>query len=98
MDIGPVHGSPTADGQDDRDRGIPLWLPRRGPLLPGLDFAPGFRIRLHHKDLNIIERTGKDYDVPLPVTTVVHELFTKAMETGKSELDHSGFFRSTIKK
>jgi 2-hydroxy-3-oxopropionate reductase len=65
-------------------------LENRGERMVNGDFDPGFRIRLHHKDLNIIERTGKDYDVPLPVTTVVHELFTKAMDTGKSELDHSG--------
>ena len=65
-------------------------LENRGERMVKGDFDPGFRIRLHHKDLNIIERTGKDYDVPLPVTSVVHELFTKAMDTGKSELDHSG--------
>ena len=65
-------------------------LENRGERMVNGDFDPGFRIRLHHKDLNIIERTGKDYDVPLPVTSVVHELFTKAMDTGKSELDHSG--------
>ena len=35
-------------------------------------------------------KTGKDYDVPLPVTSVVHELFSTAMEKGRSELDHSG--------
>ena len=65
-------------------------LENRGERMVNGDFDPGFRIRLHHKDLNIIERTGKDYDVPLPVTTVVHELFTRAMDTGRSELDHSG--------
>ena len=54
------------------------------------DFDAGFRIRLHFKDLNIIMKTGTDYDVPLPVTSVVHELFNTAMVKDRSELDHSG--------
>ena len=65
-------------------------LENRGERMVNGDFDPGFRIRLHHKDLNIIMKTGTDYDVPLPVTTVVHELFTTAMDKGRSELDHSG--------
>jgi 2-hydroxy-3-oxopropionate reductase len=54
------------------------------------DFEPGFRIRLHYKDLNIVRQTSKDYSVPLPVTAAVHELFTAAMVQGRGELDHSG--------
>jgi 2-hydroxy-3-oxopropionate reductase len=54
------------------------------------DFEPGFRIRLHYKDLNIVRQTSKDYGVPLPVTASVHELFTTAMSQDRGELDHSG--------
>ncbi len=54
------------------------------------DFDPGFRVRLHYKDLNIIMKTGNDYQVPLPVTSIVHELFNTAMSKGRGELDHSG--------
>jgi len=65
-------------------------LENRGQRMVKGDFAPGFRLRLHHKDLNIIMRTGNDYQVPLPVTSVVHELFTAAMGKQRGELDHSG--------
>jgi 2-hydroxy-3-oxopropionate reductase len=65
-------------------------LENRGQRMVNGDFAPGFRIRLHHKDLNIIMKTGNDYQVPLPVTSVVHELFTAAMGRGRGELDHTG--------
>jgi 2-hydroxy-3-oxopropionate reductase len=65
-------------------------LENRGERMVKGDFTPGFRLRLHHKDLNIIMKTGSDYQVPLPVTAVVHELFTAAMGKQRGELDHSG--------
>jgi len=65
-------------------------LENRGERMVRGDFGPGFRIRLHYKDLNIIMKTGNDYQVPLPVTSIVHELFNTAMGKDRSELDHSG--------
>jgi 2-hydroxy-3-oxopropionate reductase len=65
-------------------------LENRGERMVNGDFDPGFRIRLHYKDLNIIMKTGNDYQVPLPVTSIVHELFNTAMSKGRGELDHSG--------
>jgi 2-hydroxy-3-oxopropionate reductase len=65
-------------------------LENRGQRMVNGDFDPGFRIRLHYKDLNIVRQTSKDYGVPLPVTASVHELFTTAMSMDRGELDHSG--------
>ena len=65
-------------------------LENRGERMVNGDFDPGFRIRLHYKDLNIIMKTGNDYQVPLPVTSEVYELFKTAMVKGRGELDHSG--------
>ena len=62
----------------------------RGPRMIVGDFAPGFKARFHFKDLNIIMKTGNDYGVPLPVTSLVHELFAAMMAAGRGELDHSG--------
>ena len=65
-------------------------LENRGQRMVRGDFEPGFRIRLHYKDLNIVRQTSRDYGVPLPVTSVVHELFTTAMAGERGDLDHSG--------
>ena len=65
-------------------------LENRGERMVNGDFDPGFRIRLHYKDLNIIMKTGSDYNVPLPVTSIVHELFNLALAKDRGELDHSG--------
>ena len=62
----------------------------RGPRMIKGDFAPGFKARFHFKDLNIIMKTGNDYGVPLPVTSLVHELFAAMLAAGRGELDHSG--------
>lgn len=65
-------------------------LENRGERMVNGDFDPGFRIRLHYKDLNIVMQTGNDFQVPLPVTGIVHELFNTAMSKDRGELDHSG--------
>jgi 2-hydroxy-3-oxopropionate reductase len=65
-------------------------LENRGQRMVHGDFEPGFRIRLHYKDLNIVRQTSKDYGVPLPTTAAVHELFATAMAWERGELDHSG--------
>lgn len=54
------------------------------------NFKPGFRIRLHEKDLGIALATGKEYGVPLLLTGVVDQMMTTMKATGRSELDHSG--------
>lgn len=53
------------------------------------NFRPGFKARLHHKDLKIALDTGRAYGVPLLATSLVHELYASLMARGKSELDHS---------
>jgi len=62
----------------------------RGPKVIKGDFHPGFKARFHFKDLNIVMKTGNDFGVPLPVTSVVHELFAAMLAQGNGELDHSG--------
>jgi 2-hydroxy-3-oxopropionate reductase len=65
-------------------------LENRGERIVKGDFAPGFRSRLHYKDLNIIMRTSNDFGVPMPVTSAVHELFNAMLVKGRGELDHTG--------
>jgi len=53
------------------------------------EFAPGFKIRLHRKDLAIALNAGKEFGVPLPITAQVHEMLNALMVAGKGELDHA---------
>jgi len=61
----------------------------RGPRAIRGDFQPGFKSKFHFKDLNIILKTGNDYGVPLPATSLVHELFAALLAAGRGDLDHS---------
>ena len=53
------------------------------------DFAPGFRIELHHKDLGIALATAREVGVPVPVTALVDQMLQELQVKGRGELDHS---------
>ena len=52
-------------------------------------FAPGFRIELHQKDLNLALQGAKSLGISLPNTAAVQELMNSCASHGGSELDHS---------
>ena len=53
------------------------------------DFTPGFRIDLHHKDLNIALESGDAYGVPLPVTGTVLQQMRALRAQGHGADDHT---------
>lgn len=61
----------------------------RGLTMIQHNFAPGFKARLHRKDLNIVLQTARENGVTLPVTALVDQMFTNLVADGKGELDHS---------
>ena len=54
------------------------------------DFMPGFPGRFHYMDIDIIMKIALDYEGPLPVTSLVHELFTSMIYQELDYLDLSG--------
>ena len=52
-------------------------------------FDPGFKIRLHQKDLNLALSTGAEINAVLPNTATAQELFNCCAANGDSDLDHS---------
>jgi 2-hydroxy-3-oxopropionate reductase len=65
-------------------------LDARGPLILKGDFKPGFKTKLHYKDLGIALAAGSEYGVPLPVTGLIHEMMGAMKVWGRGEYDHSG--------
>ena len=53
------------------------------------NFKPGFKVKLHRKDLAIALQTGREYRVTLPATAQAAELMTGLLAQDKGELDHS---------
>ena len=64
-------------------------LDAKAPMMIAGDFKPGFRIRLHQKDLHNALLTGKDLGVPLPVTSLIQQMLGSLVNDGKADLDHS---------
>ena len=52
-------------------------------------FDPGFRVRLHQKDLNLALQAARSMGLCLPNTSTTQELFNAVAAQGGSELDHS---------
>ncbi len=53
------------------------------------NFNPGFRIRLHQKDLNLALESARSMGLSLPNTSLAQELFNAVAAQGGSDLDHS---------
>ena len=64
-------------------------LEAKGPMIFQRNFRPGFKIKLHHKDLCNVLSTAKDLEVPLPLSSFVQQLFVSLMADGRGEEDHS---------
>ncbi len=53
------------------------------------NFTPGFKIKLHKKDMGIALQTGQEFSVPLKGTALVAVQMEAAISQGCGELDHS---------
>ncbi|GAA4414384.1 2-hydroxy-3-oxopropionate reductase [Nibrella viscosa] len=53
------------------------------------NFAPGFKLKLHKKDMRIALQAGEEFAVPLRGTAQVAAQMDAALAQGNGELDHS---------
>lgn len=57
------------------------------------DFAPGFKIDLHHKDLGIALSSAAEVDISLPLTAAVQQMFEQLRAAGHGGEDDSALLR-----
>jgi len=72
-------------------------LKRYGQRILDRNFDPGFKIKLHRKDMNIALQAGKEFSVPLPGSAQVAVNMDALIALGKGELDHSALALLTEK-
>lgn len=60
------------------------------PLLLDRNFKPGFKIKLHQKDLKNALEASKTLGLKLPVTEIVQNMVGSLVERGKGDDDHGG--------
>ena len=68
-------------------------LEAKAPMMLAHDFAPGFRIDLHIKDLLNALDTAHEVGVPLPLSAAVLEMMSSLRATGHGGDDHSGLLQ-----
>jgi 2-hydroxy-3-oxopropionate reductase len=56
------------------------------------NFAPGFKVKLHKKDMGIALQTGANHNVSLKATELIAGLMNQLVSEGHGELDHSSLF------
>jgi len=64
-------------------------LNAKAPMVIARNFKPGFRIRLHQKDLRNALLTAESKKVALPLTSLVQQMLIALMNRGSGDLDHS---------
>ncbi|MCX7383101.1 MAG: 2-hydroxy-3-oxopropionate reductase [Alphaproteobacteria bacterium] len=57
-------------------------------------FNPGFRIRLHQKDLALALSSAKEMGMALPNTAIAQQMFSVVTALGGAEQDHSALVRA----
>lgn len=67
-------------------------LNAKAPMVIARNFKPGFRIRLHQKDLRNALLTAESKKVALPLTSLVQQMLMALMNRGSGDLDHSAIF------
>jgi 2-hydroxy-3-oxopropionate reductase len=67
-------------------------LNAKAPMVIARNFKPGFRIRLHQKDLRNALSTAESHKVALPLTSLVQQMLMALMNRGSGDLDHSAIY------
>lgn len=57
-------------------------------------FDPGFRLKLHHKDMTIVTSAAQTRGVVIPVGAAVAQLMASAVANNEGSLDHSALFKT----
>ncbi|ANE57245.1 NAD(P)-dependent oxidoreductase [Methylomonas sp. DH-1] len=69
------------------------FLQHRGKTMTKNQFAPGFKLALHHKDLLIAERMAAQVGVACPLTAATLADYAKLMVQGYGDEDISALYR-----
>ncbi len=68
-------------------------LEMKGEKILSGDFAPGFRIDLHAKDLRLVHEAADVLGVPIPTTALVEQYFSALRADDRGGEDHSAVVR-----
>jgi 3-hydroxyisobutyrate dehydrogenase-like beta-hydroxyacid dehydrogenase len=59
----------------------------KAPFVLKRNFEPNFSVKWMHKDIGLMLDSGKELEVPLPLTALTRQMFQAAISTGHGEED-----------
>ncbi|MEV5541628.1 2-hydroxy-3-oxopropionate reductase [Saccharopolyspora shandongensis] len=68
-------------------------LDAKGEKMRNREFAPGFRLELHHKDMGIVQAAARAAGLSIPIGSLVSQFVAAAVAQGDGKLDHSGLLK-----
>lgn len=72
-------------------------LDQKGAKMIERDFAPGFRLELHHKDLGIATAAARALGVATPLGSAAAQLVAASVTQGEGGLDHSALLKNVLR-
>ena len=70
----------------------------KAPMMYDRNFKPGFRIELHLKDITNAMETANELQIPLQVTSNLHQVLKSLVLDGNGTDDHSGILKFVEKQ
>ncbi len=68
-------------------------IDRKSAAMIARNFAPGFRIDLHHKDMGIVTSAARERGVVIPLGALTAQLIASLRAQGHGDLDHSALLK-----
>ncbi|MFW5986356.1 MAG: 2-hydroxy-3-oxopropionate reductase [Halanaerobiales bacterium] len=65
-------------------------LEDKAPRMLAGDYDPGFKMKLHVKDLKNVFNTSRELNISMPLTAQVMEMMQNLLGDGHTEVDHGG--------
>jgi 2-hydroxy-3-oxopropionate reductase len=65
-------------------------LEDKAPRMFAGNYAPGFKMKLHAKDLANVFETSRELHTAMPLSAQVMEMMQNLLNTGQEEVDHAG--------
>jgi 3-hydroxyisobutyrate dehydrogenase-like beta-hydroxyacid dehydrogenase len=66
---------------------------RRFPNILARNFAPGFTVDLARKDLGLAVDMARSHDVPVPATSLLHQLYNACAAMGEGSSDFGAIIK-----
>ena len=89
--VTPAHAAGPAEVRTSAGRSY--HFEKRFPNILARNFAPGFTVDLARKDLGLAVDMARSHDVPVPATSLLHQLYNACAALGEGQNDFAAIIK-----